>query len=142
MLPYQLVPYHQYTLQSMVFALLLWRELFSDSKSMSSGYSVSATLPSNSRVSSSLLYSWLAVLGQGLRRRHSDIGRFADLSSVRFGKGVRGEMEEIYDYLSVLCPRGPPRKDALQDVALQYGLECGCFLIGTPSQVRRCGAFQ
>jgi len=30
MLPYQLVPYHRYTLQSMILTVLLWREYWKD----------------------------------------------------------------------------------------------------------------
>jgi hypothetical protein len=140
MLPYQLVPYHQYTLESMVFALLLWREMMSESGTSSSGYAVSGTLSFKSFVSSSHLYSWLAVLCGGLRRRHSEMSEWAELTSVRFGRGTAQRLEEFYEYASVLCPRGPPRQEALHSAAIRYGLESGGFLVGTPSQARRRGA--
>jgi hypothetical protein len=139
MLPYQLVPYHRYTLESMVFALLLWRELCSDEECLraASGYEAAAALSYKSRVSSSLLYSWLIVCREGLGRRHLALCEWYDLSSIRFGDETTAILEEVYGYCVALCPRGPPRKDALRKAAIQYGMKSGGFLLGVPSQERR-----
>jgi hypothetical protein len=139
MLPYQLVPYHRYTLESMVFALLLWWELREDEESSGSGYSVSRSLSWKSRVSSSHLYAWLLICGSGLRRRHSELGDWYDLSAVCFGESLTKRLEELYRYCTALCQRGPPRKDALRGAAIRYGMRSGGFLIGIPSQGRRRG---
>jgi hypothetical protein len=142
MLPYQLVPYHRYTLESMVFALLLWRELCVDEerRKPASGYEAAAELSYKSRVSSSLLYSWLIVCREGLRRRHSALCEWYAFSSILFsdkGDDASSILEEVYGYCATLCPRAPPRKDALREAAIRYGMKSGGFLLGVSSQERR-----
>ena len=142
MLPYQLVPYQRYTLESMVYALLLWRDLCTEEGRLVSGYAVSESLSApECRVTSSLLYAWLLVCRDGLRRRHSFLRQEHGLGEIENSNtscAAEG-LEEIHEYCSVLNPRGPPRQDALKAAAKQYGMKTGGFLLGVPSQGRRSG---
>jgi len=142
MLPYQLVPYQRYTLESMVYAILLWKDFCNEECRLVSGYAVSESLSDpECRVSSSLLYAWLLVCRDGLRRRHSFLTEENDLTGIanREGGTAADSLEEIYSYCTALSARGPPRQDALKDAAKQYGLKTGGFLLGVPSHERRRG---
>ena len=58
MLPYQLVPYHRYTLGSMVMAMLLWAQYRRDPDERGTAYRVEQSLPGRERgdvVAASLL---------------------------------------------------------------------------------------
>jgi hypothetical protein len=142
MLPYQLLPYQRYTLESMVYALLLWRDLCNEEERFISGYAVSESMSDpECRVSPSLLYAWLVVCRDGLRRRHSFLTQEMDLGGIENSDAAcaANSLEEIYGYCATLSARGPPRQDALKEAAKQYGLKTGGFLLGVPSHERRRG---
>jgi hypothetical protein len=140
MLPYQLVPYFQYTLESMVRALLLWRGFCKDPKSTGSAYraaeAIDESLKGESEVTSWQLRTWALVFQSWLRRLQAELSEEYDFTGVRFFDGLPLALEELQGYFAALC-RGPPG-DGLGVLvcAKRHAEQRGRFLLGVPSQLR------
>lgn len=140
MLPHQLIPYHLYTVETILKALLLWWEFTRDSDVSGTAYEVEQSLPEESRVTSWQLRKWLMVIRHGLLSAHSELAGRYDFSSVpSSSRGVEFAfvLETVRAYLEVIS-RGPPVRFSAVLTALQiYGQITGRMLFGCPSQSRR-----
>lgn len=134
LLPWQLVPYHRYTLESMALAVLLWRQVFAEDGG-SAGAAVEE-LPGDSGVTPWLLHRWVAVLVAGLRLAHPVLRRWYDLDGIRSATDRAGLLDEAHAYLSAIGCRGPPPRGGLGEAPRRYGAVAGRHLAGRPSQER------
>lgn len=136
MLPHQLVPYFQHTLESMVMALFLWRELIVDPEESSSAYRASQELSGDSPVTSWTLRLWALILRDWFQRAECELSESYDFSAVQYGDQFPDIIEELFGYFSAIS-RGPPRRGgAVVESVRDYGAATGRFLLGVPSQGR------
>jgi hypothetical protein len=135
LLPHQLVPYHQYTAESIVWAVWFVAHLSHVGSSTPWSEAMNA-LPSEADVTAWLLRCWLYLLRGGLRRGHSALSTWADLSRVCTGRRVVDHLWEVHAYLAALGIRAPPPEVRLTPTLMQYGLREQRFLLGVPSQER------
>lgn len=138
MLPYQLVPYHRYTIGAMVQALLVWREYWKGGSG--SSYLLAAELDTEaggeSGMTSSLLRLWGLMFQRWLRRAQSELALSYDFCSVSFHGDFPSILDELFGYFESLS-RGPPsRGEAVVACVHEHGRETGRFLFGVPSQGR------
>lgn len=133
MLPYQLVPYHRYTLSSMIQAVLLWWEYWKDPGESGTAYRAEQSLPGESRVTAWQLVCWLLSFRRWLLGAQWElVGRY-DFSGVPFGESV---LEEVHGYFEALS-RGPPgRGKAVVSCVREHAEGKGRFMFGVPSQGR------
>lgn len=136
MLPHQLVPYHQYTAESIAWAVWFVAEL--------NGAEVPAPwdralgrLPADANVTPWLLRCWLVLLLRGLRRGHAVLSRWVELRQMRSGEDLAGQLAELVGYLSAFDARAPPPPGVLPSILGRYGSTQRQFLLGAPSQHRR-----
>jgi hypothetical protein len=136
LLPCQLLPYHRYTVASMVLALLLARKAATDEHR---GFCFVATrwLPAESAITGWLLTCWLDVIVTGLRRGHAWLAKHHDLRRVSSAKTPEAKLREVHTYCSVIFARGPPTDRDIIAVTGAYGRAKHHFLFGSPSQFRR-----
>jgi len=136
MLPCQLAPYHRYTIESMVLALLLWRQVFAED----GGGPVAAAeeLSADSGATPWLLRRWLGVLVAGLHLAHPVLRGWYDLEGIRSagGRDWPGLLNEVYAYVAAFGSRDPPLRRGLREALRRYGAATGRHLAGTPSQER------
>lgn len=133
MLPYQLVPYHRYTLGSMVMGMLLWAQYRRDPDERGTAYRVEQSLPGESLVTSWQLRCWQIWFHHFLCAAQAELAGLYDFSDVPFGGSV---LDEVYGYFEALS-RGPPgRGEGVLSSARSYGERTGRFLLGVPSQLR------
>lgn len=133
LLPYWLVPYHQYTVRSILLALLLAASV---DGSASLFCVAEKGLEGDCRATGFLLGRWLKLCLSGLHRDHAELTRWAALDALRSGLGVRGRLEELAGYCLALGIRGPPGIRGLDDVLERHARTTGRFLFGTASQQR------
>jgi hypothetical protein len=138
MLPAWLVPYHQYTAASMIFALLL--AAAGESEGISSLFAVAEKLlEPDSRVNGFLLGSWLVLCVTGFRRSHAELSRWAGLANIRSVQNRTELLVELAAYCRALMIRGPPlcgEVCGLDKVLVRHARTTGRFLFGTSSQER------
>lgn len=141
LLPHQLAPYRQYTVRSMVFALLL-AQAFCQRKDPGlvgiAAEVISDQSYGESRVTGYLVADWLLLFVASLRRGHKQLSVRYDLTQIRSRDGQQGRLGEVWTYLSVLV-RGPPIPRIRQNIDSQLAWYANCtgrFLIGFPSQER------
>mgnify|MGYP006971734242 CR=1 FL=1 len=136
LLPLALVPYHRYTLRSMMLALLLFHGIWGEPGATLED--IWSELPPESNVAIYLLRYWLGEVLRGLRCAHEALRRAYDLSGVGTGVGLGGALTELYSYCCAIGIRGPPEGGAaVADLAAGYSQGNGRFLVGRPSQERR-----
>lgn len=136
MLPSQLIPYHLYTVETIVKALLLWREYSHDAEFSGTSYEVEQSLSSESRVTSWLLRKWLAVILHGFLAAQGEMSQRYDFSSIRREAGTAAYLDTVYGYLASIS-RGPPVLMSAVMMALHiYCQMTERFLFGCPSQSR------
>ena len=134
MLPNQLAPYHLYTIESMILAVQLWCEVYSDGEGSASA--AVNELPGECQVTPWLLRHWLGVVVLGFHRAHSVLCRWYDLSGIHSGDRLSDRLDEILAYIRSLGSRGPPSRSVLRDVIRRYSRHTGHHLLGIPSQER------
>ena len=140
-LPIQLIPYHQYTVNAVIGALLLGIQCRQMGQKGFHGASVAVDL--ESLVTPWLVACWLALVLLGFRRAHAVLRRFYNLAEIRTSHRSAA-WEEAVGYF--LCfgwkPEirwgptdvvGPP---LLQALVNRYSRSTRLFLFGTPSQHR------
>ncbi len=139
LLPVQLIPYHQYTVQTVIGTLLL---AFKYREAGQQGfYGASVEVDPDSEVTPWLVVCWLAVVLKGLRRGHAELGRLYDLAEVRAARGMSAACSEVAGYFLAF---GWSRKAQWEAVVLavlrRYSQATGAFLFGVSSQQRsgRC----
>jgi len=131
LLPYQLAPYHAYTVDSMILAVVLWAEIHAAGDG-GSGAAVEE-LPGDCGVTPWLLRNWLGVVIAGLRRAHPELCRWIELTEIRSGDDTAEKLDEVSRYVQRLGSRGPPLRAAIQ----RYSRQAKRHLLGVPSQERR-----
>lgn len=137
MLPFQLMPYHLYTVETILKALLLWREYCKDPDCHGTPYEVEQSLPMQSRVSSWQLRRWLAVIRHGFLTAHGELSLRYDFLEIARDESIIGYLDTMYGYIAVFS-RGPPARVSAVMTALQlYGQITGRFLFGCSSRSRR-----
>ena len=141
MLPYQLVPYCQYTLGAMVHALLMWREYWKDPQKSGTAYAVAEKLETaaygESEVTSWRLTCWALIFRSSLRRAHAELEREYDFSLVQFHDRLPLILNELHGYFEALS-RGPPVGwSAVVACVREHSTRTRRFLLGVPSQGRR-----
>jgi hypothetical protein len=134
LLPYQLAPYHLYTIESLMMAVLLWCEVLTEKAGGASA--AVAELPGDSDVTPWLLRHWLGVVVVGLRGGHVVLRQWYDLSGIHSGVGPGEKLEEVYRYCLCLGSRGPPSRLGLRAMVRRYSRHTGRHFLGIPSQER------
>lgn len=140
LLPCQLVPYHRFTVDSILVALLLAAELGDEGRSGLAR--AAAAWSADAGLSHWQLSCWLRLAVRGLRRAHAVLAQGHDLGAVRSGDDVVGRLVELTQYVSAFArpPRGPPGRQAVLRLLKHHQPRSSHFLLGTPSQQRgsRC----
>lgn len=140
LLPIQLIPYFQYTVQAIVGVLLLALKSWESGQRGFHGAAV--RVDPDSGVTPWLVSYWVTVILSGFRQAHATLMRWYDLSCIR-SLGNTGEMEEAAGYVACLGWRAERVSWALmQTPATRYSGQTKRFLFGTPSQRRsQTGSF-
>jgi hypothetical protein len=134
LLPWQLAPYHRYTIESMVLAVLLWRQVLAEDGG-GAGAAVEE-LPGDSDVTPWLLQHWLGVLVAGLRLAHSALREWYDLDGIRSAGDRSGLLDEVHAYAVGIGGRDPPSRSGLREAMRRYGAAAKRPLAGRLSQER------
>jgi hypothetical protein len=135
LLPYWLAPYHQYTVRSILLALLL--SVAAQENGLGSLFCVAEkVLEGDCRATGFLLGCWLMMCLSGLHREHAELTRWAALDALRSGLGVGDRLEELAGYCRAIGIRGPPRIRGLDEVLERHARTTGRFLFGIASQER------
>lgn len=133
-LPTQLIPYHQYTVNAVIGALLLGLQC--RQRGQKGFYGASLVLDPESLVTPWLIAGWLSVVVLGLRRAHGFWGGVYNLAKIHVGS-TTGGWQEVAGYFTSLglLPQirwGP----VLQGLANRYSRSRRMFFFGTASQYR------
>lgn len=133
-LPTQLIPYHQYTANAVIGALLLGLQC---RRSGQKGYHGAAlAVDPESRISPWLIATWLSMVGVGFRRAHSLLSGFYNLAEIHI-EHVTGAWEKVSGYFTCLhCTPQARWGPVLQGLVNRYSLSCRLFLLGSPAQGR------
>lgn len=139
MLPIQLIPYFQYTIVAVIYALLLGYTYWQLGQQGFFGASVE--VDPNSLVTPYLILCWLQVVLRGFRRAHPVLRRFYDLRSVHTcGKSVA--WEEVGGYFSAIGWKPhKPWIPLIFKLLHLYSRQRRQFLFGTASQQRLTNAY-
>jgi hypothetical protein len=134
LLPIQLIPYFQYTVQAVIGALLL------ASLSWESGqrgfHGAAVRVDPDSRVTPWLVAYWFMEVLRGFRHAHTTLMRWYDLAGISSREG-HGEWEETRCYFDCLgWEQGIVLWALLQTPVARYSIHTKRFLFGTPSQLR------
>ena len=136
LLPVQLIPYFQYTVDAVIGTLLLALRFRQDGQR--GFYGASVEVDAESDVTPWLVACWLSVVAGGFRRAHAELGRLYDVGQVRSAEGWGALWSEVRTYLIAFARGSPPEGPQVVMVPVRrYALATGRFLIGTPSQSRR-----
>jgi hypothetical protein len=134
LLPIQLIPYFQYTVNAVIGTLFLG--IRCRQMGQKGFYGASVAVDPESLVTPWLIACWLGVVVLGLRRAHRVLRRFYNLTDIRSSRSTVA-WEEAAGYFLCLgfLPQirwGPP----LQALLNRYSRSTRLFLFGTPSQHR------
>lgn len=135
LLPEQLIPYVQYTVDAVVRTILLVLE--HRRRGRRGFHGAWLEVDPDSLVTPWLIACWVAVVLKGLRRAHANLRARYDLSGIRSTVGddtLRGELQMYLIAFGAWPPSAGP--EALMGVARRYSRQSGGFLLGTPSQLR------
>jgi hypothetical protein len=134
LLPIQLIPYFQYTVQAVIGALLL--ALMSWESGQRGFYGATVRVDPDSRATPWLVTYWFMVVLRGFRHAHAALMRWYDLSGIRSLEN-NGEWEEAAGYFSCLgWKAGIVQWAQIQTPVACYSRQTSCFLFGVPSQWR------
>jgi len=132
LLPIQLIPYFQYTLQAVIGVLLLALKSWESGQRGFHGAAV--RVDPDSGVTPWLVSYWVTVILRGFRQAHATLMRWYDLSCIRSLENT-GEMEEAAGYVACLGWRAERVAWALlQTPVTRYSGQTKRFLFGAPSQ--------
>jgi hypothetical protein len=137
LLPVQLIPYLQYTVNAVIGTLLL---AFQCRQMGQQGFfGASIGVDPESLVTPWLIACWLAMVLQGLRRGHRALVGFYDFSKIRIGQQTSA-WEEAAGYFMAfdLGPQVPwtHAQGVIERLLYRYGRSTARFLFGIPSQYR------
>ena len=134
LLPIQLIPYHQYTVNAVIGALLLGIQCRQMGQKGFHGASVA--VDPDSLVTPWLIACWLGVVVLGLRRAHGVLAGWYPLTEVR-SSPRSAAWEEVAGYF--VCFGWKPQirwGPLLRALVNRYSRSTKRFLLGTPSQHR------
>ena len=134
LLPYQLAPYHLYTIESMILAVLVWCEVCEEDESGASA--AVSELPGDCNVTPWLLRHWLGVVVVGLRGGHAVLCQWYDLSGIHSGDSLVEKLAEVLRYFRCFGSRGPPSRLGLRGILRRYSRHTGRHFLGIVSQER------
>ncbi len=135
LLPEQLIPYVQYTLDALVRTILLVLE--HRRRGRCGFHGASLEVDPDSSVTPWLIACWVAVLLKGFRRAHPVLRARYDLSAIRTTGREDSRGTELQMYFRAFGAWPPPAgPEALLAVVRSYSRQSGGFLFGTPSQLR------
>ena len=134
LLPIQLIPYFQYTVQAVIGTLLLGMQFWQTGQRGFHG--AAKGVDPDSRVTPWLVTYWFMTVIKGFRRAHATLIHWYDLSGICSRK-----KEELYaeasGYFSVLeWKQENPRWALLALAFARYSRKTKLFLFGIPSQWR------
>ncbi len=135
LLPEQLIPYVQYTVDAVVRTLLLVLE--HRRRGWRGFHGASLEVDPDSLVTPWLIACWVGLVLKGLRRAHPVLRARYDLSGIRttgVGESFGTELQMYFTAFGAWPP--PASLEALVAGARSYGRQSGGFLFGTPSQLR------
>lgn len=134
LLPIQLIPYFQYTVEAVIGTLFLGMGCWQRGQKGFYGASVKVDeVDPESLVTPWLITCWLVAVVQGLRRGHVALRRFYPLDSLR----TSGAWEEAAAYFAAFGLRSKIEGlSLLMNLLYRYSRATGQFLFGTPSQYR------
>lgn len=134
LLPIQLIPYFQYTVNAVIGTLFLGVSYWRIGQTGFCG--AEASVDPESNVTAWLVIYWLMIVVTGLRRGHAELMRIYDLGCIQIsGTGVT--WQEFADYFVVfgIAPETKWRP-LLHSLLYRYSHTIKLFLFGTPSQSR------
>jgi hypothetical protein len=134
LLPIQLIPYHQYTVNAVIGALLLGIQCRQMGQKGFHGASVA--VDQESLVTPWLIACWLTTVALGFRRAHAVLRGFHSLAQIHISHRTV-IWEEVSGYF--VCFGWNPEirwGPSLQALAKRYSRSTRVFLFGTPSQSR------
>ena len=136
LLPTQLIPYFQYTVNAVIGTLLFGIQC--RQMGQKGFYGASVAVDPESLLTPYLIACWLGVVLLGLRRAHGVLRRFYNLTDIHCSHSTGAWQEAAEYFLSLgLLPQirwGP----LLQALLNRYSHCTRLFLFGTPSQHRAC----
>lgn len=136
LLPEQLIPYVQYTVDAVVRTILLVLE--HRRRGRRGFHGASLEVDPDSLVTPWLIACWLAVVHKGLRRAHPILRARYDLSGIRRTGTEDSVGTGLQMYFTAFGAWPPPAgPHVLVAVVKSYSRQSGGFLFGTPSQLRR-----
>jgi hypothetical protein len=131
LLPIQLIPYHQYTVDAVIRSLLLGlgcREV-----GQTGFWGACLQVDPESLVTPWLVACWLRMVIRGLQRAHAILRRFYVLDHIRVtARSAPWDIMACYGSALFSEARDPP----LQEMLSRYVRATSRFLFGTPSQER------
>lgn len=131
LLPIQLIPYHQYTADTVLRTLLLGLGFREDGQT--GFWGAYCRVDPESRLTPWLVNCWLIMVFRGFQRAHQVLRRFYLLDHIRVVDGT-----SLWDIAASYCqaffpkPRDPP----VQQLLSSYAQTASSPLFGTPSQER------
>jgi hypothetical protein len=134
-LPIQLIPYHQYTVNAVIGALLLGIQCRQMGQKGFHGASVA--VDPESLVTPWLIACWLALVALGFRRAHARLSRSYNLARIHISLRT-GDWEEVAGYF--VCFGWKPQirwGPLLQALVNRYSCTAKRFFFGTSSQERQ-----
>ena len=134
LLPIQLIPYFQYTVDAVVGTLFLGMGCWQMGQKGFHGASMKVDeVDPDNLVTPWLIACWLIVAVQGLRRGHAGLRQFYTLDGIH----TCGGWKEAAAYFAAFGLRPKiERQTLLMDLVYRYSRATGQFLFGTPSQYR------
>ena len=135
LLPFQLIPYFQYTLSAVLGTLLLG--LGCRQTGQRGFHGASVQVDPESLVTPWLVARWLMAVLKGLQRAHAVLGRWYDLNAISIAPQRAMGWEEVSAYL--LCFGWNPQlhsRPVFCEVLHRYSRTTKRFLFGIPSQER------
>ena len=137
LLPVQLIPYFQYTVSAVIGTLLItfqYRQM-----GQQGFYGASIDVDPESLLTPWLIACWMTIVLQGLRRGHSSLVGFYDLSKIRTQQH-KPPWEEMAGYFTAfgLIPQVSCNhaQQVVQRLLYRYSRATTQFLFGIPSQFR------
>jgi hypothetical protein len=134
LLPTQLIPYHQYTVNAVIGALLLVLEC--RQRGQKGFYGASVAVHPDSLVTPWLMAYWLAGVVLGLRRAHGMLRQWYPLADIRSSHRSSTYKEVTAYFLSLGWHWKIRWGPSLHSLVNRYSRSTGQLLFGSPSQSR------
>ena len=133
-LPTQLIPYHQYTVNAVIGALLLGLQC--RQRGQKGYHGATLAVDPESFVTPWLIATWLAMAVLGFRRAHAVLSGFYNLAEIHI-ENITGAWEKVAGYFTCWgCTPQTRWGPVLQGLVNRYSLSGRLFLLGRPSQGR------